>query len=34
MTPATFQVLFASLACAIVFSTWVAARHLNFREVE
>ena len=29
MTPPVYAVLFISLACAIVFSTWVAARHMT-----
>jgi hypothetical protein len=29
MTPPVYSVLFISLACAIVFSTWVAARHMS-----
>ena len=29
MTPAAYSTLFVSLACAIVFSTWIIARHLS-----
>jgi hypothetical protein len=29
MTPPVFATLFVSLACAIVFSTWIMARHLS-----
>lgn len=29
MTPPVYATLFISLACAIVFSTWVIARHLS-----
>ena len=29
MTPAAYSTLFVSLACAIVFSTWIMARHLS-----
>jgi hypothetical protein len=29
MTPPVYSVLFISLACAIVFSTWVVARHMS-----
>jgi len=29
MTPPVYAVLFISLACAVIFSTWVAARHLT-----
>jgi phage shock protein A len=29
MTPPVYATLFVSLACAIIFSAWVAARHLS-----
>ena len=34
MTPPVFATLFVSLACAIVFSTWIIARHLSASRLE